>query len=156
MRFMAPLIATLTAAGGVPVAAAQERIAPSNDSAIDQFLTAVPGPGGDERLPRGAEEQAHGVLSSGDRWRLGRLGAEGERAITILERTAPRGGERPAAGSARRDVGGSGSIRRAIAAAAAGRGDGGLGVVLPGVLIALLMGAIVTALARRPDTRAGG
>jgi hypothetical protein len=139
----------LIAAACAPAAAAVPRAVPPDNSAIDEFLTTAPGPTGDERLPRG--EDVPSAVTGPSRTRLSVLGPEGERAITLLDQSAPA--ERPGGGRRRADADPRARSRapvREVAGAVAGEGAGeGLGPALPALLLAALAGALVAVIRHR-------
>jgi hypothetical protein len=150
MRVVLVLSACLIVAPCALAAAAPRRVVPSDNSAIDQFLTTAPGPTGDERLRRGEQSMASAVPRRA-RTRLSAFGPAGDRAIAVLDQTAPgavlRGGRR-AVDSDRAPR--SRAPVREVAAAAVGKGAGdGLGLALPGLLIAALAGALAAVIRRR-------
>jgi hypothetical protein len=152
MRILILVLACLLVVSGVPTAAAQERIVPANNSAISQFLTTVPGPGGDERLPRGGEAGLSPALSTRKRELLERLGPEGKTTIDLLEWTAPAG-TRSVERRARDTLGGSRPSRTPVRevrdVVVAGEGHDGLGLALPGILVMALGCAIAAGMLRR-------
>jgi hypothetical protein len=155
IRCALQLSACLFVALCAPAAAAPSRAVPPNNSAIDQFLTTTPGAAGDERLARG-EEAVPGPLRRRERRRLAALGPRGDRALALLEESSPAGASR---GSGRPAIeGGEAPASRspvaAVASAVAGNGRDGLGLVLPGILIAAVAVAGAARLHRR-TTRAG-
>jgi hypothetical protein len=156
MHVVLLLSACLLVAPRAPAAAASPRAMPPNNSAIDEFLTTTPGPSGDERLPRG-EEPVPSPLTQRQRRRLHALGPEGDRTITLLGETAPAAAS-PAAGRRPADANRPPESRGAageVVAAVAGKGRDGLGLVLPGILIAALVGALAAVVRRRtPAARA--
>jgi hypothetical protein len=152
MRMLILVLACLLVVCGVPAASAQERIVPANNSAISQFLTTVPGPAGDERLPRDGDTGLSPALSTRKRELLERLGPEGKTTIDLLERTAPAG-IRSVERRARDTPGGSRPsrtpVREVIEVVVAGQGHDGLGLALPGILLMALGGAIAAGVLRR-------
>jgi hypothetical protein len=118
---------------------------PPNNAAIDQFLTTTPGPAGDERLPRGSET-VPGPLRHRERQRLRAFDEEGERAIALLAESAPIAVSGAADRSRVEGDAAPASRWGAIGSIVAGKGRDGLGLVLPGILIAAVA---LTAVARR-------
>jgi hypothetical protein len=148
MRYLIPLLTLLLVAPGVP-AAEEQSIVPPDDSAIHQFLTVVPGPGGDELPPRAEVIRQSPPLSARQRKRLETLGVEGEKTIEVVDTTFPGGVARDGRRHGTDAPGSRPPAREAIEAIAAGKGDGGLGFALPGILLLVLGGAIAAGLARR-------
>jgi hypothetical protein len=146
------LLACLLVGSCAPAAAAQERIVPENNSAITQFLPTVPGPAGDERLPRGGEAQFNPALSRPKRELLERLGPDGMTTIDFLERTAPAGvrnvehGVGDTEGRRRQS---RPLVREVIGVVVTGEGHDGLGLALPVILLLALGGAAAIGVLRR-------
>ena len=145
------LVCTLAAA--VPcVAVAAPRHTPPGNSAVDEYSETVPGPGGDRPVPRTGPAfpgpGAVGVVggTAGSRALRG-LGADGRAVEQFASHTGPRGAltGRPLAAP---DVGRRGLVEQ-ILDALTGGGEGGMGLLLPLLLLAALAGMILAALRRR-------
>jgi hypothetical protein len=128
--------------------------APPGNSAIDEYLETIPSASGSVR-PRGPGGGS-GALTPALRRRLDRLGPDGQTLARLVASTSPAA---PEVAPARREVAEATSASRspagALIAAATGQGDGGgLGPVLPAILLASLVaaGAAVVVRARRRDT----
>lgn len=157
-RVLPALVALLVLA--LPgVAGAQATNAPPGNSAIDEYLETVPGASGDQR-PRKRERSPGSVLTPAERARLERLGPDGSAVANATEATAPapaRGAERaakPSAGtSGKEGVDSRGESRSPLSAvvdAAKGSdGGGGMGVLLPVILLASLLGVVLLLALRR-------
>ncbi|MEJ7783697.1 MAG: hypothetical protein WKF96_02765 [Solirubrobacteraceae bacterium] len=143
-------------------AQAPQTNAPPGNSAIDEYLETVPGATGNQRPgdPRaGGGGSAGGSLPSGGRARLERLGPDGKVLADAVEATTPSGS--PPAGSPKgsaqtRDAqdpspGGQGRspVAEVLDAATGQDGGGGMGALLPGILLASLLGVIALVVLRR-------
>jgi hypothetical protein len=118
--------------------------APPGNSAIDEYLETVPGATGDQRP--GAPGAGGGVLTPAQRKRLERMGPDGKTLADAVDATAPATSRKamrvPPAVKGR-------SPLSAVVDAAAGRdGGAGMGVVLPTILIASLLGVIALVVLR--------
>ena len=139
--------------------------APPGNSAIDEYLETVPGATGDARpRPPGAPGGDAGLTPS-QREDLQRRGPDGALLVALADsiasgdatRSRPTAGDRDDAASpagersAREDaVAAQGrSPLSATLAAATGGGDGGMGLLLPILLVAGLAGFVALAIARR-------
>ncbi|MDQ3678078.1 MAG: hypothetical protein M3401_14995 [Actinomycetota bacterium] len=129
-------------------AQAQQTNAPPGNSAIDEYLETVPGASGSTR-PRPPAQGGDGVLTATERARLERLGADGKTLADAVDATAPTQKK----GSARDlevTAGGGRSPARGVLDAVTGNGGGGgMGLVLPAILIGALLAAITVYLLRR-------
>jgi hypothetical protein len=148
------MLATLIAlALLVPAAAAaqESRVnAPPGNSAIDEYLETVPDVSGNG-IPRPRpEDDDGGPLTAAQRDRLERLGADGRTLATIVESTSParkkQRAKPPTAVVAPPDAKGRSPVDAVLGAA---EGDGGMGLLLPAILLLSLVGVIALALLRR-------
>ncbi len=156
MRFPRLLALALVAALCLPpLASAQaETVAPPGNSALDEYLQTVPGSSGDKRpgAPRA-------TLAPAARRRLERRGANGRALAAIVDGTSERQASRPGASARRSTVVVPGVVGstppRAVARAATGdvAGDG-LGIVLPGVLLASAFAMTAVVIRRRRSSKA--
>ena len=141
-----PIMALVLLALLVPFtsqAHAQQTNAPPGNSAIDEYLETVPGAGGSTR-PR-SPAQRPGVLTAAERTRLARLGPDGRTLADAVDATAPT---KRAAGDL--DAAGDGRSRaRGVLDAVTGNDGGGMGLVLPAILIGALLAAITLYVLRR-------
>ncbi len=113
--------------------------APPGNSAIDEYLETVPGATGN----RAPGQAGDGGLTAAQRARLERQGADGKALADAIDATAPKR-TKPAAdltGTGRAPIG-------SVLDIAAGR-DGGMGLLLPAILLIVLLGAITLAVLRR-------
>lgn len=144
-------------------------LAPPGDSAVSQYVEIVPTDSGGG-IPRAPGQQG-GALTPGQRRAYERLGADGRMLVAVVDATSPEsvsgkppgeaGAGRTAYGSDNGSGAGSGlssgpfsgahvpSVGHLILDAAAGGGNGGLGVLLPALVIASALFVIVVAIWRR-------
>ena len=153
-RVLAAIAAFVLVLSPAALAQSPQTNAPPGNSAIDEYLETIPSASGSVR-PRGPGGGA-GALTPALRRRLDRLGPDGR---TLARLVASTTSEAPRAVPARREVAAATSASRspagALIAAATGQDDGGgLGPVLPVILIASLVGAgtAVVVRARRRTT----
>ena len=144
------LMALLVLALAFPsVTQAQQTNAPPGNSAIDEYLETVPGASGTKR-PRPPSEAGGGVLTPAQRTQLERQGADGKALADAVDATAPAAAPGPAKDETRAADGEARSPASGVLDAVTGNdGDGGMGFVLPAILIAALLGAITLTLLRR-------
>ncbi|HWF74391.1 MAG TPA: hypothetical protein VG186_13670 [Solirubrobacteraceae bacterium] len=143
--------------------AAKGTIAPPGNSGVSQYQEDVPtakgsqpsntiAPGGGTNGPGSSS----GALSPSTVRALDKQGSAGRKAAALAQATAPRIG-RPAGPPAVKTVGGSqtsGSspVSSVVKALTGSSSSGGLGPLLPIILIASLLGAVALALVRRRRT----
>ena len=135
----------------VPSAAgAQDRtVAPPGNSAIDEYLETVPNATGNARpRPPGSGNAPNSALTPQQRARLERLGADGKALADAVDATAP------ATSMSRKDAAppaaeGRSPLSEVLDAAAGRDGGGGMGIVLPAILLATLLCVIALVVARR-------
>ncbi|HEV7806846.1 MAG TPA: hypothetical protein VGO80_13565 [Solirubrobacteraceae bacterium] len=146
------VVLVLIALPSAAVARSPQANAPPGNSAIDEYLETVPGATGNQR-PRAPGAASTPALTRAQRARLERLGPDGRTLADAVDATAPAA---PASGAKPRKplhdapVAEGRSPLSAIADAATGRdGGAGMGVVLPAILIATLLGVIALVVARR-------
>ena len=147
-RALSALVALLLFA--LPATAtAQEPLtnAPPGNSAIDEYLETVPGATGNQR-PR--QPGAGGaVLSPAERKRLEALGPDGKALADAVDATAPPATAKPGQTIDIDGAKGRSPISAVIEAATGADGGGGMGFMLPVILLASLLGVIVLAVLRR-------
>jgi hypothetical protein len=127
--------------------------APPGNSAIDEYLETVPGATGNQRPRTPSGKASDATLTPVQRARLERLGPDGKALADAVEATAPA----PAAGTNSRkpatapDTSQGRSPLSEVFDAATGEdgGGGGMGIVLPAILLLTLLGVIALAVARR-------
>lgn len=129
-----------------PAVAAMQTTAPPGNSAIDEYLETVPTPRGDAP-PRKPGESGRPILTPSQRAELEAAGPDGETLARVLDATAPEASSAASAAS---------STASAAAAPAAGNGRSpvaaslaattgtdersALGLLLPAILLATLLG----------------
>ena len=157
MRTLAGLLACVLALALVPgTAVAGKRHAPPGNSSVDEYSESVPTPSGDRPVPRegpvfrgpGGPGTPGGAAGSRALQALGRDGAAAEQ---FASHTGPRKallGRKP---QALPDVSGR-SLPQQILDALTGSGEGGMGAVLPLLLLATALGTVVLARRRRRET----
>jgi hypothetical protein len=141
----------LVAALAVPAGAAapsRQTNAPPGNSAIDEYLETVPSATGNQRPGTpGAAGSGGGGLTPSQRAKLERLGPDGKALANAIDATAPPPATKP---SHKIDGGNGRSPISAVFDAATGSdGGGGMGVFLPIVLLASLLGVIALVVLRR-------
>jgi hypothetical protein len=164
-RMLMALVALTLALASPAMAQSPNTNAPPGNSAIDEYLETVPDPGGDSHPgPPGGD--GGGATDGAQQQKLARMGPDGRALARLVATTAPAaagtdGTHRgKAAGDATASAGQpvalsltaahAGSPVGAALAAAAGRDDGGgLGLLLPAILLATLVGVIVLVVMRR-------
>lgn len=168
-RQLAALLAAAASAAlavqGTPVAA-QETVAPRGNSGVEQYFEVVPGPGGDERPGAGADGGNDGgggepALSPEQERQLASQGAAGRDLATVVN---AQGAGEPAKGKGKRET--VRSERRAGGrddvpdsdptpgttlgdALAADADEGGMGLLLPLLLLGSAAAIAAVALMRR-------
>jgi hypothetical protein len=158
-RVLAALVALALIAPAAAFAQTPQTSAPPGNSAIDEYLETVPGATGSQRprTPAAGGGAGKATLTPAQRARLERLGPDGKVLADAVDATAPA--PTPAAGA------GAGATARkpapeALTAqgrspfsevldAATGRDGGGMGALLPVILLVTLLGAIAIVIARR-------
>jgi len=152
------LVALLALALLVPAVAAgqgSKTNAPPGNSAIDEYLETVPGASGNGVVRPPAA--GGGTLTAAERGRLEQLGTDGRTLARIVESTSPPPASgttspapknhRPAAGVVRLpDPKGHAPLGAVLGVA---EGDGGMGLLLPAILLASLLAIIGLVLLRR-------
>jgi len=119
--------------------------APPGNSAIEQYLETVPGAAGSRR-PRPPAAGA-GALTAAERLRLERLGADGRTLADAVDATAPATPRKRA--TPMPSVEGRPPLGEVVDAVTGRDGDGGMGALLPAILIASLLGIVTLAVLRR-------
>ena len=130
-------------------ASAQATTAPPGNSAIDEYLETVPSATGNQRPGTpGTGGKNDSVLTKAERTKLEQLGPDGKALADAIDATAPpaaKPGQKldESAGAGRSPIG-------AVLEAVTGTGSGGgMGIFLPLILLASLLGVIALALRRR-------
>jgi hypothetical protein len=140
-------------------AQAPQTNAPPGNSAVDEYLETVPGAGGNRRPSPpasggAATSRGDTVLTAAQRARLERLGPDGKTLADAVESTSSAPAPSAAKQTAPREpeaLDGVGrSPARELLDAVGGKDDGGgMGLLLPAILIAALLATITAALLRR-------
>jgi hypothetical protein len=150
-RLLSALVALVLVAAPPTAATAQtpQTNAPPGNSAIDEYLETVPGATGDQRPGTpAAGAGGGGVLPPAERARLEKLGPDGKALADAVDATAPpaaKPGEKILSGSAE----GGSPVSAVLEAVTGSDGGGGMGVLLPVILLASLLGVIALAVLRR-------
>jgi hypothetical protein len=152
-RLLAALVAlALLAMPSAATAKAPKTNAPPGNSAIDQYLETVPDASGagSPRPPSAGGGSSAGALTAAQRARLNRLGPDGRTLVAAVDATSPA--RSTASGSGTKAplaaVRGRSPIGQVLDATV-GRDDGGMGVLLPAILLASLLGFVALAVMRR-------
>jgi len=140
------LLVALALLATPPAALAQN--APPGNSAIDEYLEPVPNATGHGRARTG-ESKGDGVLTPAQRAELERLGPDGKALADAVEATSTVGPKERTGASAPLTAEGRSPLGEVLDAATGDDGGGGMGAVLPAILLAALLGAIAMAVARR-------
>ena len=144
----------LVAPPAAAIAQAAQTNAPPGNSAIDEYLETVPGATGNRstRPPAsGGGGSPSRTLTPAQRAELERLGADGKALAEVVEATSPA---RPTTTRKRETEPptpqGRSPLSEALDVATGQDGGGGMGVLLPAILVASLLAAIgLVALRRR-------
>ena len=130
-----------------PAAGAQGRTAaPPGNSAIDEYLETVPNATGNTRPRPPGSANPSGALTKQQRARLERLGADGKALADAVDATAPASASPKKAPPAAE---GRSPLSEVLDAAAGRDGGGGMGIVLPAILLGTLLCVIALVVARR-------
>jgi hypothetical protein len=165
-RALVALVALALALPAASLAQAPPTNAPPGNAAIDEYLETVPGASGDTRPPQSAPNDASGLtaaerarrdraaadgsgLSDAERARLQQAGADGRALADAVEATVPaRAATNRASGEL--EAGGRSPLGEVLGTVSGGdRGDDGMGVALPAILLGALLAALVLVLLRR-------
>jgi hypothetical protein len=157
IRTLMALVALALALASPALAQSPNTEAPPGNSAIDEYLETVPGAGGDSNPgPQGGDG---GGATDAAQQKLARTGPDGRALARLVAATGPAAAgngrthraapdERPVALSLTGAH--AGSPVGAALAAAIGRDDGGgLGLLLPAILLGSVVGVIVLVVLRR-------
>ena len=145
-RALIALVALALALPATAQAQPAQTNAPPGNSAIDEYLETVPGASGNTR-PRPPGQGGSSVLPAAERARLERLGADGKALADAVEATAPA--KRAAVAPDPLEGAGRSPARGLLDAVGGNDGGNGMGVLLPAILVAALLGAIGLGLLRR-------
>lgn len=123
--------------------------APPGNSAIDEYLETVPGASGATR-PRPPGEAGSGALTPAQRAQLERRGPDGKALADAVDATAPAIAPAPARDKVEAAGGQGRSPANSVLDAVSGDdGGGGMGLLLPAILLAALVGTVTLTLLRR-------
>ena len=149
-RAITALVVLALALPALAHAQAPQTNAPPGNSAVDEYLETVPGATGNTR-PRAPAQAGAGasVLSAAERARLERLGPDGKTLADAVEATAPATKQSTSAKPDVLESTGRSPARELLDAVGGNDDGGGMGLVLPGILIAALLAAITLVLLRR-------
>jgi hypothetical protein len=154
-RLLAALVAlALMATPAAASAQTQKTNAPPGNSAIDEYLETVPAASGNARpRPPAAKGGSSSSLSAAERARLEKLGPDGKTLADAIDATSPDRGTGAGSSSPSKDSVSAGEGRSPISQVfdvAAGRdGGGGMGMLLPAILLASLLGFVTLVVMRR-------
>jgi len=129
-----------------PCTATAQTNAPPGNSAIDEYLETVPGATGN-RTP-GKPGTGETALTPAERARLERLGPDGKALADAVDATSTVGPKADKSSPAPASEGRS-PLSSVLDAAAGRDGGGGMGALLPAILLATLLGVIALAVMRR-------
>lgn len=168
------LLAVAVLALAIPSAAvAEDAIAPPGNSAVDQYRETLPAPGGGRLTDSGRKRSAPRVIGKQKTKKLERYGEDGAAVVDLVAETAPgavavtvAGEAKQAAGEAKgaaegvRGLAGeienesTSSALAEIAGQATGAdGSGGIGWLLPLIVVLTAVGAVAYGLGRRGARR---
>jgi hypothetical protein len=120
--------------------------APPGNSAVQEYLETVPGASGDRSSSAGGGSKSP-ALTAAQRARLERLGPDGKALADAVDATSPARtatpGSTPTAGRGRSP------LSEVFEVATGDGGGGGMGALLPAILLASLLGVVALALMRR-------
>lgn len=135
-----------------PSLATAQTTAPAGNSAIDEYLETVPTPSGDAR-PRKPDQAGGSTLTPQQRAELQAAGPDGETLARVLDATAPAAPAHAAAPTTASSVPSGKSPVAAALSATTGTDDrSALGLLLPAILLASLLGIVLTRARRRRQT----
>ena len=151
-RALVALVALALALPATAVAKPPPTNAPPGNSAIDQYLETVPGPSGNTRPRPPGQGGNSGALTPAQRARLERLGPDGQALASAVDQTSPKASGKK--GDKKKTVSvpqgdGQSPADKVLATVGGSDGGDGMGIVLPAILIATLLAAIVFVLLRR-------
>jgi hypothetical protein len=148
MRLLLPVFVALVLLSGPAAALAQtaQTNAPAGNSAIDEYLETVPGATGNQRPTQGGKTSA---LTAAQRARLERLGPDGKTLAAAVDATAPARATLHPSTADPATVKGRSPLGEVLDAAGGGGDGGGMGIFLPAILLASLLGCIALVVLRR-------
>lgn len=127
------------------------RLVPPGNSAANQYTETVPGPGGGMPSSEAKGGSPANVLGPSNAAKLEALGPDGRAAAELAAATAPAGRDKDSrAGSLSAAPNGSSGLGKVLAQVTGTSGSGGMGLLLPLVIAAALIGSVAFLLSRRP------
>lgn len=174
----ATALLALLALALAPVAGAEAEeetpaVAPPGNSAVDQYRETLPAPGGNRLTGKGRERSPERVIGAQNTKKLEQYGEDGEAVVDLVAETAPGGVTAVVVEGARSGRGKQGGSKASGPGSVAGidneptssalaevagqatgvDGSGGIGWLLPLVVVLALVGAVAYALGRRGAPR---
>lgn len=152
-RALVLILALCLALPAAAVAAkAPQTNAPPGNAGIDEYLETVPGASGNHRPTPPGQQGGGGGLTPSQRAKLDRLGPDGRTLANAVDSTSssattPKKTQITATGSDGRSP-----LAELLNTITGSDGGSGMGVLLPGILVAALLAAIVAVLLRRRAT----
>jgi len=149
-RALSLLVAlALLAVPSAAIAQQPQTNAPPGNSAIDEYLETVPGATGNRRPTPPGSGGGAATLPPAERARLERLGPDGKALADVVDATSP-----PRAASQKRTVEptvaeGRSPVGEVFDAITGNDDGGGMGALLPAILLASLLGVIALVVMRR-------
>jgi hypothetical protein len=149
-RAIAALVVLAVYLPATAQAQAPQRTAPPGNSAVDEYVETVPGAGGNHRARPPGQSGGQHVLSAAERARLERLGPDGKALADAVEASAPaaKPGPKPKPSTLPASTGRS-PAGEVIDVVTGSDGGSGMGLVLPAILLATVLGAVMLILLRR-------
>jgi len=154
-RVVSAIVTLLLLAPPVAIAQAPQTKAPAGNSGIAEYLETIPGATGDRTSKpppaAGGGGPASSALTPAQRTRLERLGPDGKALADVVDSTSPSGAT-PRKSTTAQAPSYSARGRSPLSEvfdAAVGRDGGGMGVLLPAILAATVLGVGGLVLIRR-------
>jgi hypothetical protein len=129
----------------LPAGATAQTNAPPGNSAIDEYLETVPAASGNQRPKAGGSA----ALTKSERARLERLGPDGRALADAVDATAPAAAKAPEPGVRPSSADGRAPLSKVVDAVTGRDGGDGMGLLLPAILLATLLGVISVVVLRR-------
>ena len=152
IRVLSVLVAlALLALPAAATAQAPTTNAPPGNSAIDEYLETVPGATGNTRTrpPGGSGGSGNDALTAAERARLERLGPDGKALADAVDATAPsKDAATPKPTATALPAQGRSPVSGVLDTVTGTDGDG-MGMLLPAILLATVLGAIALVVVRR-------
>ncbi|MEA2218430.1 MAG: hypothetical protein QOJ35_1056 [Solirubrobacteraceae bacterium] len=148
-RLLAAVAVLALLAPSAALAQAPQTNAPPGNSAIDQYLETVPGATGNQRPRASGTGAGNAALTPAQRTRLERLGPDGKVLADAVDATAPARTTTRKPAPETLTAQGRSPLSEVFDAAIGRDGGGGMGALLPVILLVTLLGAIAVVVARR-------